>query len=283
MAPLVAELLRANNLCGKTLVETHAGSASVSWHLLANNVVSKVKLIELDPLLYAFWTCVFNDTDALVARILALDVTMDTWKMMQPWLLISSPDRNQLLDLAVVGFFLNRANFSGVLHAGPIGGMTQSSAYSIDCRFNKSALTKRIKNMASEWAGKVQIVFGDALDELANAEQGDDKIYYVDPPYYAQGRKLYRFHYELMDHRRLANTLCGMYVPWILSYDDHHVIEHLYASCAKFRIGAQYMVRSRKTIDELMVTNLHDVSPLLVREGTSHLNSQEASVTGALA
>lgn len=276
MAPLVAELLRNNNLCGKTFVETHAGSASISWHLLANKVADGIELIERDPLLYAFWACVFNNTEALTERILALDVTMDTWQKMQPWLSVSTPDNDRLLDLAVVGFFLNRTNFSGVLHAGPIGGMTQSSAYSIDCRFNKSALAKRIEYMATEWSGKVRVVFGDALDVLNGAAQADDKVYYVDPPYYAQGRKLYRFHYELADHSKLANVLSNLKAPWILSYDNHHVIEHLYAGCTKFRIGAQYMVKSRKTIDELMVTNLKDVSPLLANTQCGYIAPMES-------
>ena len=45
--------------------------------------------------------------------------------------------------------FLNRTTFSGILggHAGPIGGRSQSSDHTIDCRFNKDALAERILNV----------------------------------------------------------------------------------------------------------------------------------------
>ena len=52
-------------------------------------------------------------------------------------------------QLAVKCLFLNRTTFSGILggHAGPIGGRSQSSDHTIDCRFNKNALAERILNL----------------------------------------------------------------------------------------------------------------------------------------
>lgn len=255
MAPLIARLLHFNDMTGRSFVETHTGSASVSLYLLNAGIIRSARLIEKDPLLYAFWKVVFENTDALIQKIKEIEVNMETWHAMRHLLAVNSPADSDIIDLAFAGFFLNRTNFSGVLHAGPIGGISQSSDYPIDCRYNKEMLCGRIREI-STWRDKVEVVFGDALQELKSAVVGNDNVYYIDPPYYNQGRKLYRFYYELTDHTALAKELHKLDAPWILSYDDHHVIEHLYSECTKFRVGAQYMVRSRKSIDELIVTNL---------------------------
>ena len=42
-----------------------------------------------------------------------------------------------LVDMGYAALFFNRTNFSGVIDAGPVGGMTQSSAYAIDYRFSE--------------------------------------------------------------------------------------------------------------------------------------------------
>jgi len=274
LAPLIARLLYLNDMTGRSFVETHTGSASVSLYLLNAGIIRSARLIEKDPLLYAFWKVVFEDTDALIKKIKEIEVNMDTWHAMRHLLAVDSPADSDIIDLAFAGFFLNRTNFSGVLHAGPIGGISQSSDYPIDCRYNKEMLCGRIRQV-STWHNKVEVVFGDAVQELKSAVAENDNIYYVDPPYYAQGRKLYRFYYELSDHAALAKELCKLDAPWILSYDDHHVIEHLYSGCTKFRVGAQYMVKSRKSINELIVTNLNplDVADFEALHGNFGLQS----------
>ena len=49
--------------------------------------------------------------------------------------------------MGVAAFFLNRTNRSGILNAGPIGGMEQKGNYKIDARFNKTDLIKRIQQV----------------------------------------------------------------------------------------------------------------------------------------
>lgn len=58
-------LLEANNLLGCTFYEPYAGSAAVGLELLQRNRIGHLVLCEKDILLYAFWHCVFHNTETL--------------------------------------------------------------------------------------------------------------------------------------------------------------------------------------------------------------------------
>lgn len=252
-----SEFIKANNLVGRKIVEPYAGSASISLGLLFKGLVSSATLIERDPLIYAFWHCVFFRTADLISAIDDLDISLETWHSFTQYREIDSIDDRDILKMGLAGLFFNRTNFSGVIHAGPIGGQSQESDYSVNCRFNKADLTKRIKT-ASTLSDRVQIIFGDAIQELKKANDSDnaDKFFYVDPPYYKQGRKLYRYHYNLPQHKELADALSVANFQWILSYDNHHVIEHFYADFIKITAGFRYSSRKPKQENELLITNI---------------------------
>lgn len=252
-----SELVRSNNLSGLEIVEPYAGSASISLGLLFKGLVSSATLVERDPLVYSFWYCVFNRTTELVQAIKDLDVSLDTWHKLTKYRDLDGVDGEDVLALGVAGLFFNRTNFSGVLHAGPIGGQSQGSAYAVDCRFNKADLIKRIETVSS-LADRISVHFGDAIQTLekANGEDNENRFFYVDPPYYKQGRKLYRYHYSLSQHKDLANALSQANFRWILSYDNHPVIEHFYSDFIQISTGFRYSSRKPKQEHELVITNI---------------------------
>lgn len=245
------------NLNGRTVVEPYAGSASLSISLLAEGLVKSALLLERDPLIFSFWRSVFFHTDQLIEAINDVSVDIATWMSIRKLLSVSEPDENRVIELGLAGLFLNRTNFSGVLHAGPIGGMSQSSIYSVGCRFNKPEIISRISEI-SALKHDIDVVFGDALNYL-NAqvtEDNDNIIYYIDPPYFKEGKKLYRHYYQMQEHAALAHTLTNAKYDWILSYDAHHIIEHLYADFARIYKMFRYSSRTPKQIQELLITNL---------------------------
>jgi len=252
-----SEYVKTNNLIGKEIVEPYAGSASISLGLLQKGMISSAILFERDPLIFAFWHSVFNRRDELVNAIEDLPITLDTWYEFDKFRQMDGVDPEHILSLGLAGLFFNRTNFSGVLHAGPIGGKSQLSDYAVDCRFNKKDIIKRIVSIA-KMAGQVSVFFGDAIDALKDANNADNanRFFYVDPPYYKQGRKLYRYHYKLSDHKRLADALSEANYRWILSYDNHHVIEHFYADFDKITRDFRYSSRSPKQEKELLITNI---------------------------
>lgn len=260
LSTYISGVLEENLLAGCTFYEPYAGGASVSLDLLRMGFVDKAVLIERDPLVYAFWHSVFNATDALCAAIEACPVTLETWQNLQSTKTVQDPRQASftILQLGLAGLFFNRTNFSGIIGAGPIGGQAQTSAYKIDCRFNKTALIRQIR-AASVLAPRVAVHFGDALSFLrknAASISAGFSFVYIDPPYYLQGKKLYRHHYTDGDHVNLAAFITSQGYPWLVSYDDHPRIRELYASKQMQPIYLDYKVKSSRTAQELVISNL---------------------------
>lgn len=247
-------ILTASEYDGLPLVEPYAGSAAISLGLLELGAVPRSTLIERDPLIFAFWTCVFERPERLVNRFLELPISMKTWNDLQPFLKIERPSSRNLLDLAIAGLFFNRANFSGIIHSGPIGGVSQSSRYKIDCRTNKADIISRIAQI-SELAPLVTVKFGDGLMQLKRDARRTNVFYYIDPPYFLMGERLYRHYFSHKDHKALAETLNQVRFPWVLSYDNNHVIEFLYEDCHVRRHNFLYSAKSSKLYSELVIAN----------------------------
>ena len=269
MTAYVSGVIEENFLSGCTLYEPYAGGASVSLELLRLGFISHAVLVERDPLVYAFWWCVFHESDALCAAIEACPVAIETWYKLLPTRDVDSPHAcsYSLLQLGVAGLFFNRTNFSGILGAGPIGGESQKSDYKIDCRFNKKSLVEKIKAL-SKFSAQMSVHFGDAIDFLReNSEKisAGFSFTYIDPPYYLQGKKLYRHFYTDSDHVNLANFIRAQGYPWLLSYDDHPRIRELYANNEMQPIYLDYKVKSNRTAQELVISNL--VIPPPIYEG----------------
>lgn len=256
----VSCVLEENFLTGCTFYEAYAGGCSISIELLNRGFISKAVWIERDPLIYAFWHSVFNATDELCATIMRTPISMRTWKNLLPARAVDRPNKSKLSlpALGFAGLFFNRTNFSGIIGAGPIGGMKQTSEYKIGCRFNREKIVSQIKEIA-KYRDRVHIKFGDAISFLRKNSQKistDFSFTYIDPPYYAQGKKLYRYFYEDSDHEALARYICAQGYPWLISYDDHPRIRELYSTEDMQPIYLDYQAKSRRKGRELVISNL---------------------------
>ncbi|MFZ5525354.1 MAG: DNA adenine methylase [Pseudomonadota bacterium] len=254
----MSRFLQANDLIGSEFVELYAGSAALSLNLLKRGDVSSVMLFERDPLLFAFWYCVFNQTESLIQLIEQYEPGLETREVLGSLLKLDDVSGDLPL-LGYAGLLFNRTSFSGVLHAGPIGGAGQQSKYKVDCRFNRVEITQRIRE-CSELAPNVSVYFGDAVKALKDANSGvnGSRVFYVDPPYYVQGPRLYRYHYKFADHVALAEALTDATYRWILSYDDHPAIRHLYREFPLVQPSLRYSSKVPKKELELLFTNIEE-------------------------
>jgi len=254
---VVLDFIAIHNLQGKEIVEPYAGSAIVSLSLVANEIVKKATLVERDPLIYSFWKAVFNHTDTLITSIEDVDVNIDSWHYFRDFLKYDQPDEDRIPELALAGLFLNRTNFSGILHSGPVGGRSQNSKYQIDCRFNKKDIISRIQKIAL-LGNSISVVFGDALNLLDKVPTVNNSthFFYIDPPYFKQGSQLYRFHYKTVDHKRLSDVLRNANYPWLLSYDKHEFIALLYDGFLQNHHNFRYMTKIPKQEKELVISNM---------------------------
>lgn len=254
-----AKILKASDLVGYEMVEPYAGSAAVSLGFLELNLIRHVTLVERDPLVYSFWKSVVDAPEDLISEFESTPITLDKWHELRPLLQTDTPDNEDILKLGLAGLFFNRANFSGILNAGPIGGKEQKSEYKINCRTNKVEIAKRIRKIA-EYKDKISVVFGDATDIVSQYKESQNVFFYLDPPYFVKGESLYRYFYRLKEHKTLAKALGDVKFKWLLSYDDHHVIEFLYEDFHIKKFAFQYSARSPKNHTELLISNF-ELSP----------------------
>jgi len=263
LIPYIRAVLRANELAPSLLVEPFAGGASVSLQLANDNANLEIGLSDADPLVAAFWKCVFFDTQWLMDAIQGLTVNLAAWDRHKA----SRPRSTR--DRALKCIFLNRTSFSGIIAAtgGPLGGRSRSSEYPITCRFPKRTVVKRILQAgaladrvafvrACDWTESLAM-----LARLAAASQPRSVFVYLDPPFYEKAERLYNVFFAAADHERLRRALSRLRYPWLLSYDPAPAIVSLYRNNGSpprlIQMLYSLAPSSRKSRpQELIVTNL---------------------------
>jgi DNA adenine methylase len=194
-------------------------------------------------------------------------VTLAAWQRMEPMRRIDKPTKANTAELGYAGLFFNRTCFSGIVGAGPIGGMTQGSSYKIDCRFNKKELAAAIRECANILK-RVEIVFGNGIGFLQKEclVMPPHSVVYIDPPYVTNGHKLYRYYFNKAEHEKLADAVSDLRVPWLMSYDNHDLIRRLYiGEQAKF-VKTYQSLRGSRFVKEIILLSA-DFAPPSHAEG----------------
>ncbi len=238
----IKNIVKKNNLEGGVYVEPYAGGASVALSLLIDGRVSDVIINDFDRSIYAFWYCVLNKTDDFCEKINKTPITIGTWYKQKR--IQNKKNKESLFDLGFSTFFLNRANRSGIISGGPIGGFKQKGKWKIDSRFNKKDLIRRIRKIA-EHKKQIKIYNLDAIRLIKNISKNLPKktLIYFDPPYYIKGKKLYVNYYTHKDHVLVAKTVKNISKPkWIVSYDNVKAITDLYKKYNKRVYDLPYSV-----------------------------------------
>lgn len=265
LAPLIADLISKTRVRPALFVEPFAGGASVSISLLEADYVDMIALVDADPLVASFWVTVFSpEAETLADMVYDANVTLEEWQRLK-----QSP-ANYGLAAAFKCLFLNRTSFSGALHqnAGPIGGMSQSSAYKVDCRFNRTKLAERILEL-SRLRHRVRFVRNESYTKTIRdvrrtsivRDRPESLFWYLDPPFFAKADKLYRYHFRREEHEALANEIGKIPGRWLLSYDDHPDARRLYGEHHGYAlVNLQYSARidesERLVAKETVVSNI---------------------------
>lgn len=245
MGAWLAELLEHNHLIGGVYVEPYAGGAGAAMYLLVNNYVNKIVINDVDPVVYAFWWAVFNDTNRFAEMIMETPVNMDIWHR-QKEILFGEGDVSKT-ELGFATFFLNRTNRSGIIKGGVIGGQKQTGKYLIDARYNKEGLASRILKIGA-LRDKVQVFNLDAIRflELSDFDFGERSLVYLDPPYYEKGSQLYRNHYFPEDHKKISEKVRGLKSPWLVTYDNCDEIKRLYEGVDGVEFSLHYSTHMQR-------------------------------------
>lgn len=242
----IAWAMRHNQISGGTYAEPYAGGAGAALYLLLNQYVNHIIINDYDPLIHAFWWSVLNEHEALISLIDGTSITIDNWELQRD--VATKPNDHDYLQLGFACFFLNRANRSGIVKGGVIGGKGQTGKYKIDARFNKVELIRRIERIASH-KNRIDLHNSDAADLIQNelSTLPTRSLIYLDPPYYHKGAQLYINAYEDADHKSIAKLIQGLSTPWMATYDDCDEIKAMYRYVKREEFGFTYSTHTKRT------------------------------------
>lgn len=281
MLDLTAAVLRPNGLERGHYAEPYAGGCGLALQLLYGGHVAEIHINDIDPSVWAFWYCVLNETDAFLAKVEAVDVTIDEWLKQRD--IHRGQDTSDTLKLGFAAFFLNRTNRSGIIKdAGVIGGQAQNGPYKIDCRYNRSDLARRISRI-KRYRDRIRLTNLDALDFLAACERElpGDALMFIDPPYYKKGSDLYTSFYRPSDHAILAERVIDLKLPWIVTYDDVPSIRRLYQERRQYCFDINYSLREKRVGTELLIASKGLRLPEEIRD--RQVNKPQYRTAGPLA
>ena len=253
----VREIVLRNPPPGATYVEPFAGGAAIALGLLLSSDVDHAIIGDADPAIAAFWKAALQHPGELADLIDRCQVTIGTWHEQAHAL--EHTDPTDTITLGFAAFFLNRTNRSGILRARPIGGLNQDGPYKIDCRFNKTALLQRLRNVA-RLADQITVHDGDgvALLEHLAPNYSRQAFVYADPPYLTKSTDLYLDTMTYAKHQQLAHTLTANFHRWIISYDcDPRVADDLYPTSEIVQFGLRHSAGRAHRGTELMAFSPH--------------------------
>ena len=152
--------------------------------------------------------------------------------------------------VAAMKLAIHQMTFSGL---GSRAGGAMSDRLS---RYKADRLNSKIE-ACHEILSSVRLRYGTCtcLDFEQMFEPGK-AVFYLDPPYYQAGPALYQFLFVQEDHARLARLLRTETRPWLLSYDDHPLIHHLYGGWSRIEsVGVGYSINGCGRKTELLIFN----------------------------
>lgn len=253
LANYMANILELNGLEGGHYAEPFAGGAAVALDLLFSERVKHIHINDLDWSVYAFWKAVVDYNDEFIEKILATEVSLETWKNARD--IKRSASEYSVIEAGFATFFLNRTNRSGILNGGVIGGLAQEGDWKIDCRFNKAKLVERIKRIGI-FASRISVTNQDASEFLVCLGKAADQkcLVYIDPPYYVKGAYLYQNHFDHEDHVSLAKVVQKIAGPsWLVSYDNVEQIRRIYKDNEQEQFSIGYSARNYGKGSEVMI------------------------------
>ncbi len=254
----VQRLIEKNEFGRRLYVEPFAGGFGVGIALLVNNVIDQAIINDLDHHVYHFWHSVLYHTNDMIELVNKTEITLEERQNQKEIYndVTSTPVQDGFATL-----FLNRVNYSGVLFAGPIGGKGQLSAYSLDCRFNKKDIIKRIQ-IVSQLRERIRLYNLDACELITHELAADNAhaFYNIDPPYVKKGKSLYTEYFTEQNHREFGAVVRDNLanVPWIITYDNCPLVREIYRDYLIKEFELYHSAHDRTVGAELIISNISE-------------------------
>lgn len=252
LAPFISLLIQKSKIENPIYVEPFAGGAGVALSLLLNSDVDEIVINDYDKAIYSIWRALLTETDSFIELIENTPLNVEEWKTQKR--IYDEQGDKYSLELGFAAFYLNRTNRSGILsNAGPIGGFDQTGNYLMDARFNRQELIQRVCKIA-EHKSKIHLYNKDIRIFLKRymPKYQERAFIYFDPPYYKQGKDLYKNFFSPSDHQEIFTCISKLDCPWIVTYDDTPEVRKIYSSYIGKRYDLIYSLANNGKNSELM-------------------------------
>jgi DNA adenine methylase len=209
-----------------TYVEPYAGGAGAGIALLLQDAVQHLVINDVDPAVHSFWSAVTGQPSRFTAMIADTPLNVDEWRHQKA--IYRAAEESDQFALGFAFFYLNRTNRSGILNAGPIGGVRQTGNYKIDARFNRDQLAERVSAIGA-LSSRITVLGLDGMSVVQRYVPDLRAFIYIDPPYVDMGGSLYLNAFTHRDHADLARKLDEK--PdgnWVVTYDPSDFIRQIY-------------------------------------------------------
>jgi len=222
---LLPNLIKKFIDCGleksSSFTDVFVGGGSIFLELARKYPNMNFIINDYDEWIYSFWKVVLsNKYQEFIDLIENIPINIKIFKSLR------NNFPKSIIEKAYYALFFNRTTFSGMLKAGPIGGLNQTGKWKIDCRFPKKNIINKIieiNKILSERTKVYNLNFTQLLNDVYH------QFIYLDPPYYHKGNQLYRVPMQPDEHINLSFILQNnINVPWIISYDICDEIKNLY-------------------------------------------------------
>jgi DNA adenine methylase len=210
--PYVRSWLKSRPRRPSRLVEPFAGGAIVSLTAAFEDLAGQSVFSEMDGAVAAVWRVILNGRAKWLARrIESFELTEENVRGELKRAATTIP------DLAFQTLLRNRVQRGGIMAPGAGLVKTGEANRGIASRWYPETLARRILEIN---ARKERLVFihGDGLASVAEHEEDEETVFYVDPPYTVAAKRLYTC--WQVDHEALFAQMQRVRGDFLMSYDN---------------------------------------------------------------
>lgn len=198
------------------LIEPFAGGGIISLTVAFERRTARVTMVEKDEDVAAVWQTILSpDAEWLAQRIVSFVLTPDTVEAV----LEHSPCDTR--ERAFQTLLKNRVNHGGILAPGSGRLKFGENGKGMASRWYPQTLKTRILAISSI-RNRIRFVQGDGMEVLRAHAARPDTVFFLDPPYTADGKKagsrLYT--YNELDHEDLFRTAQSLVGDFLMTYDN---------------------------------------------------------------
>ena len=205
-------------------IEPFVGGGSMALSVADRYPDMRIWINDKDPNINSFWGLVahgyrseFEEMRALLLRGATLDI-FDAERA------LAGGDLSRA-HKAYHAIFFCKTTHNGIFGASPIGGRSQEGKWKIDCQYKPERIIEKIERVRALLRGRCVVYSTDAIDLLKNTASYPT---YLDPPYFAAGKKCYQTWMLPEEHANLAEELKRR-KNWLLSYDHCDEVYEMYS------------------------------------------------------